>query len=481
MTEAAQAVVAKIWGWIVLLLASAKQQQEEPAPVAAPTKQKPAPVSEAEQFGQFYFKSAVLDQLDLYFHYIKRMKANDPDAYHLYRQVGAQVVPRRTILAARPKFTDDEYRVSSWFASTKPAFGAISYGLYTEVEKEGRCLIVDDHKEDLTPEERKEARAALANMPSLLTVSGVKYHELGVPKEKVSAKTNYNVGIFWTPKFIYFTKFDKAPVDTEQHQTGTIYKLTVYWDRNDKNNVKWNKKHKGGVPQEYGLWITPSGEIRVLRQLEKEYREVRSKVRIGRHSSINGGQQWKRSVETTAWTYPSKYLTWCEGRLDETPLQCLVRTFVEATRLYEQAAMGSMIRIEAAKGDVSAVFGVEVKRTAYFFKDRDDVLDPGTGKKKRIFHIVRPHQRADGSTVKMHFRGLRQFVWNGYRINITVPGKHHEFLPEFDLGAVDRVEKGERCTRQSALGEAWRAHFHGKSLIESLNAIKFKPERRQSL
>jgi hypothetical protein len=65
------------------------------------------------------------------------------------------------------------------------------------------------------------------------------------------------------------------------------------------------------------------------------------------------------------------------------------------------------------------------------------------GRRKRIFHIVRPHVRADGRAVKMHFRGMRDFAWNGYRIVVTVPGLHHAELSELNRGMIDgQVHEG---------------------------------------
>lgn len=469
-------VLLRIWGWIILLFADSQQRLEPPtpepelppAPLPVIPKPKAQAPNDAELYGQFYFKTAILDQLDLYFHYIKRMKMKDRQGYDLYKQVGAQVVPRRTVLSvanakARP-YTDDDYRVSSWFINTKPAFGAVSYGLYKEAEKEGRTLLVDEGG-------NKSAEETFGQLPSLLMLSGVPHKDVGVPKKMVSEKTNYRVGIIWAPKFVYFTKYSKAPPGLEQHSTGTIYKLTIYWDRKDNNDLKWSKKNKGGIPQEYALWIMPSGEIRVLRMHEKMVHQMRSKKE----------RTW--TLARKEWTYPCKYLRWCEGFENETPLQMLVRIFAETTRLFEQAAMGSMIRIEATRDQISAVFGVDVKRTAYFFKDREAVVDPVTGKKKRIFHIVRPHERVSGAAVPLHFRGLRQFTWNGCQIYITVPGRDHQFLTEFDLGAVSEDDpdlKGEATIPQTAFGGMWRAHIHGVPLRKSIDALlsKFEPKGR---
>jgi hypothetical protein len=50
---------------------------------------------------------------------------------------------------------------------------------------------------------------------------------------------------------------------------------------------------------------------------------------------------------------------------------------------------------------------------------------------------VRAHQRKDGGVIKFHFRGERQFVWAGYQVSITVPGRDHINIVDFNAGAND--------------------------------------------
>jgi hypothetical protein len=88
---------------------------------------------------------------------------------------------------------------------------------------------------------------------------------------------------------------------------------------------------------------------------------------------------------------------------------------------------------------LTATFGVEVKRMAYFFKDRDVTVGTLTvgGRRRPVFHIVKPHMRRTkkGETaVGMHFSGLKDFEWAGYGIHITVPGRDHLHLAEIDIG-----------------------------------------------
>ena len=44
----------------------------------------------------------------------------------------------------------------------------------------------------------------------------------------------------------------------------------------------------------------------------------------------------------------------------------------------------------------------------------------------------------------MHFRGQREFVWNGYRVRISVPGWHHANMAEIAAAFHDRAKDEPR-------------------------------------
>ena len=96
---------------------------------------------------------------------------------------------------------------------------------------------------------------------------------------------------------------------------------------------------------------------------------------------------------------------------------------------------------------VVRVFYVDVKtffRSPYFFKDRDKAVNQN-GKTKKIFHIVAAHERSlpDGNKkfVKSHFRGIRKFMWNGYKVNIILNGKHAKSMNSWNADAEDAVNE----------------------------------------
>ena len=110
------------------------------------------------------------------------MRAADNDAYVLYRQIGATVLPYASIADIRADLfqSDDAYsdapeRLSGWFLKTRPSFSCFAYGASEEIER-----IEDDQ----------------------------------------------NV---WIPRFLYLRKYDRPPVDLEWRSGGSHYVMTVYW------------------------------------------------------------------------------------------------------------------------------------------------------------------------------------------------------------------------------------------------------------
>jgi hypothetical protein len=93
--------------------------------------------------------------------------------------------------------------------------------------------------------------------------------------------------------------------------------------------------------------------------------------------------------------------------------------------------------VRAERDNISVSFGVALKRTPYFFKNRDKVVNE-RGKTRPIFHAVEGHTRVlpsgKESSVKPHYRGLRRFTWAGESVTITQP--EHSVL-EWNLSAIE--------------------------------------------
>jgi hypothetical protein len=227
------------------------------------------------------------------------------------------------------------------------------------------------------------------------------------------------------PKFFYFRKYQPGshPVEVEMF-SGSVYVLTAYWDD--------GKSGRGGAPTEYGVGVADDGSIHMLRTLVR--RNETPKAR-GRNRKSGGRQQ---SIPCRRWQVDPFFAGWAKEHNKE-PREMFAGMFVAITQIFEDANSG-MTRIAAKKGNMTAVFSVAMERTPYFFQDRDVGLEG----KKRVFHIVKAHQRTTGdkvSFVRTHFRGERKFRWNGYDVDISVPGWHSVNLAEFNVGAVDPDRK----------------------------------------
>ena len=331
---------------------------------------------EESEFWEFNFRDSILDQLDRYWVYLKRMKAKDPDAYGFYKLLGAVLVPRLASHARLVKSGGikkmtaqevEDYRhdivLPPWFKRERPAFGCVAIGADPLVD----------------------------------------------PQKKEKGKRQIE-----TPRFIYFVKYEQPPPEMQMMVGGDIYKITVWWDD--------RRKQRG--PTEFGVFVSKDGEtIQVLRMLKTTEQRIKCKHKL----------KWF-TVSQREWRIPDYYSSWA-GDYGLDASTHLAHIFAETVRRLEWTDY-SMIRVRVTKGTLTAVFGVNIARLAYFFRDRDVELNEH-GLKKRIFHLVRPHVRSDGVVVKMHFRGSPEFDWAGYHVKITVPGRDHFVLSQVDIGSSD--------------------------------------------
>ncbi len=339
---------------------------------------------EAELYGEFNFRDTILQQLERYFVYLDRMKKHDPDAYGYYCQMGATILPYLATNAQNrgAKDPNKQRRVTplaDWFNKTRPSFGCFVYGADPETER---------YEKETKPD------------------SG---------KDKME---------LWVPKFMYFTKYRRPPPEIQMISGGDIYSMTVWWDR------PFDKRIKYGIPQQFPIFVSRDGsEVVALRCCDTKYIQIRHKTSGADHKR---GKTF--TVPQRAWHIPGVFEKWAKENGDDA--QHFLTELFKETIMRNEMSQYSMTRVAATKGDVTAVFSVNIHRTAYFFQDRDITLGED-GKRRRIFHFVRPHTRVDGSTVKAHFRGEREFSWAGYDVKITIPGRDHFELTDLDIGSDD--------------------------------------------
>lgn len=346
-----------------------------------------------EALGEFNFRDTILQQLDRYFFYLKRMKKHDADSYGFYRQVGATLLPYlATGSFHRTKEPDLEARtrpvgpLSPWFNETRPTFGCFAYGADPETEKFEQT------------------------------------------EEPDKSKT-------WVPKFFYYQKCKVAPSTIQRIKGGgDIYLLTVWWDRP-------NKRFKHGIPQQLPIFISGDGKtITALKTLKTSWTSIRS-------------PHGKFRVPERRWEIAKDYREWAKQH-EEDVQHFLTSVFVDAVQNSENSHL-SMARIAVTKRHMTAVFSVNIRRTAYFFQDRDIQVTQG-GTRRPIFHLVRPHVRTDGTVVRMHFRGVRDFTWAGYKVHISVPGLDHIDYTDFNAGSITEEEvkvTGRKAFTMPQMGE----------------------------
>ena len=232
-------------------------------------------------------------------------------------------------------------------------------------------------------------------------------------------------------KFGYFKKLDKPPREVEP-TNGTVYEVTTFHTRADDPS-KWSRASMCCY-----VSVDESGEVRTLRYAAMRKQTIHHK----------DGTARRGTGKTSTITHP--YMTYgpllenSEHRVEISPEERGVELFAVIATGYQQAA--SALRVSASKNGVTAVFGVDLLRTPYFFDERDATYTD-SGNKKKIFHIVRTHKRTlktgKETFVKSHFRGERRFMWNGYDVVVSMPGKHHKDLLGCDIGSQIYAEDEE--------------------------------------
>jgi hypothetical protein len=373
---------------------------------------------EPEFYGEFNFRDSILDQLDRYWFYLKRMRCRRDQTFEFYQHLGAVIVPLSATgsnLKFRPfeKMTakeiekfENETKLTPWFNETRPSWGCIALGANQLVEQ----------------------------------------------KEKANK--------IWFPKFANFVKYHKPPPEIQMKPgTGDVYKLTVWWDPTDSIR---GRHHKYGTPNDIPIFVSKDGKtILPLKQIETRM------VRVGRQ-----GNNFDYSlIPQRAWYFPKAYELWALDHGLSIELH-LAHLFCTVVKKYEYSQL-STARVSVSKDDLTASFGINPRRLAYFFRDRDIIVTVN-GQRKRILHYVRPHVREDGTAVKAHFRGVREFTWAGYNVYITIPGRDHILLPEFNVGMSDEFwhKKKDNMIEEKEIGRMLADVVHGVPIKDAVRRAK---------
>lgn len=220
------------------------------------------------------------------------------------------------------------------------------------------------------------------------------------------------------PSFFYFMKVKHAPrVAIPRDRSADVYQVTLLYDA--RRGVRWESDLT--QPATFYAALSANGETQLLPELVRTSEPFKS-----------GRMRQPIWFSRTSWRTPS----WIDSTVldrrerkpsaePETPHEFAANILATAIATYGSSL--EKIVIKANRGTESASFGVDVARCKYFFSDRDVDALAADGKRKRIFHFVRRHDRKlsgdRSSSVREHYRGIRNFSWNGTQIHIVLPDR----------------------------------------------------------
>jgi hypothetical protein len=329
-----------------------------------------------ENFGVLSSLDGLLDGLDEYFRYIRLYKKCDPDGYALFSKIGGRIIGESSLFA----IDDDPIFMRG---DLLPSFGMVA----------------------LT---RDRADYTLSTGDKVVH-----------------------------PKLVSFRKQKPGPDVERYSDPGETFAMTMVYVGRDLKR-----------PYVLTFFIHVSkanGDVTLLRERKcvsiklESHRKKMVKHQKQREASSLRISQFKLPDEIFESFLQVNAINKLEGRPELTSVHQFVVTLFRSC--LSAALWGnSGFRINCRKGPLMGVFNIEAERSPYFFRARDKQVTE-SGRTKPIFHAVRPHHRelADGQDiiVKLHYRGLRKFDWNGFSINITVPGRHHLDLDTFTASAIE--------------------------------------------
>lgn len=222
------------------------------------------------------------------------------------------------------------------------------------------------------------------------------------------------------PRFVYFKKMARPPHNVQQINRGTLYMMTAFFTHPEKETF--------GIPCEFPI-VVEGSEVRPLLMLTQHTQTIR-------HRRDANGEGRTTTVKHQRWGISPDLVEWAADH-NRNPVEMAGYLFKQMAAQFTHTA-NQTIRVEARDRNTSAVFVVDILRTPQFFADREKVKS-ASGRTAPIFHIVRPHLRTlkNGKQIgiKAHFAGVSRFTWNGFQINITVPGKDHVALSDANFGS----------------------------------------------
>lgn len=200
------------------------------------------------------------------------------------------------------------------------------------------------------------------------------------------------------------------------------------------NNVPFIHRMPGFTYYDYGVWWPKSEDypefgIQSTVAVNKLSGEVIALPSLlARPIQINANGRRPFTINQPRWEYAPLRNRGADKK------QEIVEDFCALYSLVMRREMG--VNIIVKKDDARATFIVPENEWKRFFKERIDATS-SSGRRVPVFHAVVGHERQlrDGrsTVVKTHYRGSRQFRWNGYDVLIVMPGLHGRAQAEFDI------------------------------------------------
>lgn len=196
-------------------------------------------------------------------------------------------------------------------------------------------------------------------------------------------------------KFISFEKLTMSPIGIEL-AFGSIYRITMVYLDEDAGKRDFLAH---GVSTEFCV-VLENGRARLLREM----------VNNAGYPNNNRHARWIPSK--ALWRYPM-----IKQKSEESVHDAASATLALALSLAVAPSGG--VQVRASKNGSTALFAMSSNDAKKMFPARQRVGDLASdGKRKRIWHWNKGWIDKNGRSVAWHFKGDRDFEWNGYSLHI---------------------------------------------------------------
>lgn len=232
---------------------------------------------------------------------------------------------------------------------------------------------------------------------------------------------------------------------TVHRESGRVYPSIMFGIKAAK--LPYNVTQRAGVPYQFGmaypfqgemlwvyLWLTidrATGAIQICDELRPRVVKVPCAHPASRRTA--GGRS--RSYSVSQWQKPQMLIADGESQMRKDADMTAMSLFRALFNWW--VARDERWSVVVKKNGERVTFAIDKTMTRSYFADRDKSIKSKAGTTKKIIHFVRAFERKNGSYVKEHVRGLREFEWNGYHCAVTAPHFNGVTTADFSLASVD--------------------------------------------